>query len=251
MDSRRTSIERSATSAGTAASPSARWFGTSGSCANHQRVSWVSRAPRPGMVRESTWSNALTRSFATSRSRSSRPSGAYRSRTLPAVSEGVAGQVDAHAISSAMSRAVLRTREVGSARRPRRRRARAAATSGPRPDDGQHAPAGGDEAGPSTRRRGVVDVHVGQGVAPRRGRDRLCRARARPGSRRSPARRRRPRRPGTRGRPGPERADRGAVQQGAERRGEPRQHDLRLRVAEPGVELDHLAPTVPSTTSPQ
>ena len=46
-----------------------RWFGTS-SWSNHQRLSWVSSAPLPGMPGSSTWSNALTRSLATMSTRS-------------------------------------------------------------------------------------------------------------------------------------------------------------------------------------
>ena len=251
MDSRRTSIDRSATSAGTAIASSARWFGTAGSWANHHRVRPVSSAARPGIGRDSTWSNALTRSFATSRSRSSRPSGAYRSRTLPGGDEVEPGQLRAHAIPSAMSvrRCAPGNRirsdplvRGGAGRGDVARRAPTTVSTRP-PVATTSAPSNAVAAW-STCTASSASARVEAG-------DRRAELGLAPGSRRSRARPRRPRRRGT---PAPapgQRADRRAVQQRGQRGGEPGQHDLGLRVAEPRVELDDLHGPAPSTTSPQ
>ena len=60
------------------------------SWSNHHRLKVVSSSPLPGMPGESTWSNALTRSLATTSIRLGGrlvpvegSAGVYRSRTLP------------------------------------------------------------------------------------------------------------------------------------------------------------------------
>ncbi len=60
-----------------------RWFGMPLSCPNHHSESRVSSSPLPGMPGSSTWSNALTRSLATTSTRPGRSGCSYRSRTLP------------------------------------------------------------------------------------------------------------------------------------------------------------------------